>query len=509
MTTWLSAAALLSRRADCRKRARSCGAVARRVRRPAAQIALVLVLLTAALAGCTVNQAKETAAYRNPLDEKIPPAAATLEPGEVLTLPRALAMANYQNERLALGGEDYVQMLIERDRSASKLLPSIGIGATYTKLETFAAPGPVGSIFPNPALDVPVRTTLNVDLSNIADVEKNDVLAQYRLAVLLNLQADILVATGETYYQILSLERQVKVLEESVAVQEDRVADVRARVKAGVARELDLRESEAQAAGTRASLIDSRNKLATARAGLAFLIGAPAVENPLVDGFEVPAVVPMEESQQQALRMRQDVLAAEALVAAAGKGLQAAYADYLPTVSLDFDYFLSKQSFPADSRWLFGVGVNLPIFSGGKLYAGLRTAYSLMRQAAAYNSLTRRQVAEQVKVAYGDLEAAGKRLKEYEAQVAAARDAFQLSGQAYEAGVVTNLEKLIAQNRLQQAELQLAAEFLNRKIMYLRLVRQTGALVDEVGRLGTPVAGAQATALTAETAKNSEEKMIK
>lgn len=51
-----------------------------------------------------------------------------------------------------------------------------------------------------------------------------------------------------------------------------------------------------------------------------------------------------------------------------------------------------------------------------------------------------------------------------------------------------------------------ATETLNRKIMYLRLVRQTGALVDEVGHLGTPVAGAQATALTAE---NAEKKMPK
>ena len=492
MATWPSAAALLSRRADCRKRVRSCGAGARRVGRPAAQIVPALVLLAAALAGCTVNQVKETAAYRNPLDEKIPPAAAALAPGEVLTLPRALAMANYQNERLALSGEDYVQALIERDRSASKLLPAISIGAAYTKMETFFAPAFVSTFFPNPSLDVPVRTTLAVDLSSIAEVEKNAVLAQYRLAVLLNLQADILVATGETYYQILSLERQVKVLEESVAVQEDRVADVRARVKAGVARELDLRESEAQAAGTRASLIDSRNRLATARAGLAFLIGAAAVDNPLVDGFEVPATPTVEESQRQAERTRQDVLAAQALVAAAEKGLRAAYADYLPTVSLDFDYFLSRQSFPADSRWLFGVGVNLPVFSGGKLYAGLRTACSLMRQAVSYESLTRRQVAEQVKVAYGDLEASGERLKEYQAQVAAARDAFQLSDQAYSAGLATNLDRLIVQNRLQQAELQLAAETLSRKIMYLRLVRQTGTLVDEVGHLETPVAGAKA-----------------
>jgi len=95
-------------------------------------------------------------------------------------------------------------------------------------------------------------------------------------------------------------------------------------------------------------------------------------------------------------------------------------------------------------------------------------------------------------VAYGDLEASGNRLKEYEAQVAAARDAYQLADQSYGAGLTTNLDRLIVQNRLQQAELQLAAETLSRKIMYLRLVRQTGTLVDEVGHLETPVAGAKA-----------------
>ena len=67
------------------------------------------------------------------LNEKIPPATAQLAPGEVLSLPRALAMANYQNERLALSGEDYVQSLIERDRSASKLLPTIGIGGSSAR----------------------------------------------------------------------------------------------------------------------------------------------------------------------------------------------------------------------------------------------------------------------------------------------------------------------------------------------------------------------------------------
>jgi outer membrane protein TolC len=155
---------------------------------------------------------------------------------------------------------------------------------------------------------------------------------------------------------------------------------------------------------------------------------------------------------------------------------------------VDFDYFLSRQSFPRDSLWAFGVGANLPLFAGGRIHAGVRTAYSFVRQAQAYESLTRRQAAEQVKVAYEDLDASGQRLREFQAQMAAAREASALADQAYDVGLGTNLERLIAQDRLQQAELALAAESLNRKIMYLRLVRQTGTLVDEAGRLAGPAA---------------------
>jgi outer membrane protein TolC len=207
----------------------------------------------------------------------------------------------------------------------------------------------------------------------------------------------------------------------------------------------------------------------------------------------------------RAAARRHDVLAAEALVAAAQEGLRAAVAQYFPSVSVDFEYFLSKQSFPSDSRWLFGVGANLPIFAGGRLHAGLRTAYSLVRQAEAYQSLTRRQVAEQVKVAWGDLEASGERLREYQAQVAAAHEASGLADQSYNVGLATNLERLVAQDRLLQAELGLAAEVLSRKILYLRLLRRTGTLVDEAGHLATPAAAeVPAENSTAEGAESAE-----
>ena len=442
---------------------------------------MALALATAILAGCAVDHAKEVAQYRRVLDARMPAPAEGLAPDAVLTLVQALAMANRHNERLALGGEDYLQSLIEKDRVVASFLPKIQLQPGYTRMDPFKLPGPIAQFFPLHATDVPVTTDWNIfnGFRDVANLERTDVSAGYRRAVLLDLQASILADTATVYYQILRLERQVGVLKNSVQVQEARVADMGDKVKAGVARPLDVAQTQAEAAATRASLIDAQAKLATARAGLAFLIGVPAAPNPLADGFDVPEVASLDDLKKQAEESRPDIAAAHALFAAAKKGLQAALEEYLPSVKVDFDYFLSRESFPMMSNWLFFVQANLPIFSGGRIHANVRSAYSLVRQAQYYESLTERQVAEEVTVAYDNLEANGRRLHELETELAAATEAFGLASQSYDAGLATNLERLVAQNQMLQAELQLAAAQLDRKILYFRLTEAIGRLVDQ------------------------------
>jgi outer membrane protein TolC len=449
-------------------------------------MSLIILLLPvpAILAGCAVDHAKEVAAYRKVLDARMAGPTEGLAPDAVLTLEEALAMANRHNERLGLSGEDYVQALVEKDRAVAAMLPRIDLKPSFTEMDNFispAGPFPLTRVFPLRALDVPVHVEMNVfnGFRDLAAIERADVLAKYRQAVLLDLQASILVDTATAYYQILVLERQIAVLKNSVQVQDDRVADMRDKAKAGVARPLDVAQTEAEAAATRTALIDARSKLVTARAGLAFLMGVPSVSNPLADGFEVPAVAPVEKFQAEAAKDRPDLAAAHALCAAARKGLQSAIGEYLPSVKVDLDYWLSRESFPATSNWLFGAFVAIPLFDGGRIHANVRTAYSLVRQAELYESLTARQVAEEVSVAYENLDANAKRIEQLQTEVEAAREAFDLAGQSYDVGLATNLERLIAQNRLLQAELQLAAERLNRKILYLRLSETVGHLVDQ------------------------------
>jgi outer membrane protein TolC len=459
-------------------------------------------VLAALLAvGCTVDNAKETATWRRHLDEHVPPAPA-LEPGQVLTLQQALAMANARSEQLALSGENYLQSLIDKDRAVSALLPSISLAPMHVNMQKFSAPPQVLQLFPIRYTDVPVQLAAQFSATDVAKVARAEVIAQYQLAVLLGTQSDILVKTGQVYYQCLQLEAQIRVLENSVKVQAARVRDMEDKAKAGIVRPLDVAQTQANAAGTRASLVDARNRLVTAHTALAFLVAVPSLENPLSDTLQVPAVPPLEDVQKAAAEHRQDLLAARALLSAAERGLSAAVAEYYPSVSVNFDEWLTRQSFPPDSRWFFSVGVYLPIFSGGRIHADVRTAYSLLRQAKEYLSLTGRQVAQDVEVAYSNLQSSDLRLLEYRTEVQAAREAFALANQAYDAGVATYLERLIAQDSLLMAELQLTAEEFNRKILYLQLTRQAGLLVDEFSlRLGQ----SSARDFTAEIAGHAEE----
>jgi len=106
----------------------------------------------------------------------------------------------------------------------------------------------------------------------------------------------------------------------------------------------------------------------------------------------------------------------------------------------------------------------------------VRTAWSLFRQASLSESLTRRQVSQDVNIAHEDLLASARRLDESHTQLTAAEQAFNQADKSNAIGLATNLERLIAQDQLLTAQLQYVSEQFTRKVSYLNLLRATGSL---------------------------------
>jgi outer membrane protein TolC len=118
------------------------------------------------------------------------------------------------------------------------------------------------------------------------------------------------------------------------------------------------------------------------------------------------------------------------------------------------------------------------LFSAGLIEADVRQAWSELRQAKYAESLTRRRIAQEVRIAYENLLGSRARLAELRTTERAAQAAFDQATANQRAGRGTTLETIVAQDQLLSAQLQLASEEYDYKIAYLNLLRTAGVLTD-------------------------------
>ena len=463
--------------------------MARATRLPPFYAPLALLFL---LCGCAVDQRKEVATYRKVLDGAAGGAAVDYHPGETLSLQRALLLANRDYERLAIAGEDYLQALIEKDRAAWNFLPTVGLEPSYTVTDrpNTGSSGAVGTIGGFRGVgstlrrfEAPVVSRVNLfnGFADVARLRGARAEAERLRLRLLDQQALVLLDVAQVYFQILRSERQVGVLEASLRLQEERVRDVEARQQAGLARPLDVSQTRARAAGTRVSLVSAGSDVANGRTTLATLIGVDHVDGPLSYdlGEELSAgapLAPLETFEQRAVEDREDVRAARAAVRAARQDVSRAVAQYYPSVTLNLTGFLYRENFDDASKWTAVLNANLPVFSAGQIEADVRRAWSLLRQAALFESLARREALRDVRLGYETVSSSRERLALLETQVAAAREALEQAEGSYRVGLATNLERLTSQADLLDAELQLATEQFDHALRLLDLKRFTGRL---------------------------------
>jgi outer membrane protein len=439
---------------------------------PCLALAAGLFLL---LPSCAIDQNKEIAAYRRVLDADVPAggagAAGPLAPAEALTLERAILLANQHNEELALRGESYVQSLIDEARAAAAFLPTINADATYSVSHSSGGGGSGTSH----STSIPLRGSISIlNLRSFSESYRAAATTEQQRQLLLDLQSTLLLSVAQTFYLVLRAEQSVVVLQNSLTLQTERVRDMQARENLGISRPLDLAQTQADLAATRVSLLTAQNDVANGRSTLAFLIGVPFVDGPLLDQFSPPESVPTpEELEPVAQAHRQDYLATHAAQEAARYGVQSAIREYYPSISFSADYLLYRHP-DAGGLWGMSLSALFPIFNAGLIQADVRTAWSRFRQAGLDESLLGRQIHEEVLTSSQNLLTSRSKLAELQTEVAAAQRAYDLSEASYRVGQASNLDRLTAQDRLLNAQLQLTSEQYNNKVFYLDLLRNTG-----------------------------------
>jgi len=433
---------------------------------------VVMLLLAGSAAGCAVNQNNEVEIYRREI--RLTDARVEHVPGEALSLTDAILLANQNDEILASRGEDYVKAVIAQRRTLANFLPTVDLVPVYSRRESVTS----GQ---DRYFDVPVAGSINL-FNGFQDVNRawrDEYVARQRRAELKYAQEQLLVDTASVFFAVLRAEATVRVLDSSLELQDARYREAKGRFDAGVARPLEVSQTEAQVASTRTTLISARADIIQARSRLKLLTAAEVRTSPLADNYFPPALTSFEAIYEAARNHRDDVRAAELAVDAARHEVDAAIGQYYPSVSLDLEAFLYRESVPDTRSWEALLRINLPIFSAGRIEQDVRAAWSNLRQALLARSYAQRRMRSEVEQAYVAAQASIDRLAQLQVQVATAQEALRQSEESYNAGLATNLDRITSQNALLQSQLALVSEEYDRKLLHLALLQRAGILREQ------------------------------
>lgn len=246
------------------------------------------------------------------------------------------------------------------------------------------------------------------------------------------------------YVEAVAAERRLEATAAAVQAAEANARRADQRLAQGVLTEADVLQAQAALQSTRAERIDVARALADARDRLAMAMGWPEGQVPVpTDSVFVVDSVPAHVD----LAARPDLMASEVAVRAAEARVQQASRARLPRV--EGFYRLETHGAQAFSGtqddWTVGFRIAVPVFTGFRIGA-LQRAASAQRVAAQHDHQQRLREAEaDVAAARRGLEAAGQGSAAAEAGAAAAQEAARLMRRRFEEGLVTTADLLSAE----------------------------------------------------------------
>ena len=297
--------------------------------------------------------------------------------------------------------------------------------------------------------------------------QRTAALSQYfaTAADLQTARLSVISQTISTYAQIASLRRQVRLGERTVGLLEERVAVTEDRYARGLVPSFQLYTVRQSLQAAQADQPDLERRLYEAQSRFATLLGRFAGEQRalLPDSMTVPlAPEPVPAGLPADLLMqRPDVRGAALRLEAARQEIGVARAEMLPSLSLTGQGGTQSSELaalvdPGQVCASFAGQLTAPLFQGGQLRANLNAAEARYKQQAARYEQTVLTAFQEVKASLVAYEKQRQRYREVERQVDTARDAFQAQRDRYERGVGDVLSLIDAERTLLQARTRLA-----------------------------------------------------
>ena len=389
---------------------------------------------------------------------------------EALTLDEYFAAALKRSEVVATQAELIRQAEERYTQANSALRPTVNGVASYTRQDPIPAGELSTSTSPNRQTLAKLTATqpLFRGFRDFAALRQTQALLGAQNQDYLGARTQLFKDVTQNFYTVLSIEQDLKNLDEEINQNLDREKELNSRVRIGRSRIGEVLSVQSTISTLRAQVEQLQGQLGTAREAFAFLSGL-APTTLLRDTEDLPANLEPLDEYLARLELRPDVKASQQRLSAAQENTTVARGAHLPSLDLNANRYLERTGNLKDSNWDVGIALTVPIYAGGLLQSRVSEAVSQSTQAELSASQVRRQAEQEIRSVYQSVVFDRSQLDALEKATDSARKNYEAQRRDYRLGLVTNLDVLQALTEFQQNQRALDRARFTTKLDYLTL----------------------------------------
>lgn len=418
------------------------------------------------------------------------PATAVSEAGPPLCLERAYRIALEKNEQIKISRQQLRQAEADIATATSALYPQLSARGAYTRQKETDITGGASSLggFGNPDTYGTLTLRLDQHIYQWGKVWSGRNMARlyYEGSGYRHIRRvqEILYGVSVRYYEVLLGRRSIEIAENALNRAVQQLERARAQFEVGILTQTDVLRAEVQVAQSREQLERAKNQYDIAKERLALEMGIQSVPGPLEEpqkrSFEP---VPMPALYETALARRWDLDQAKKQLRVAAERVDFERADFFPNLSFTGEYTRTdeKDLFYGDSdNWEASLVVSYPLFTGWKNSAELARAKAERSQAEYSLARLRKQIRNEVRSVYLDIQTQQKVIEQLEQQVRSAQRNYRQVTARFEQGLVTAVDQVDAFTALNEAENRLAQAYYTYQLDLVRLKLATGTFQSDL-----------------------------
>jgi len=382
-----------------------------------------------------------------------------------LSFQEAIDRGLRNNLGLLLSGDQTITARGERWKELSSLLPNVSARVLENvQTQSLTALGLKSNVFPFPIPRVigpfnffDARATVTQSFS-FRDLEKERAAAESLKSAQYNYKDArelVVLAIGNSYLQAIATAARIEATDAQVQNAQALYGKATDQQKAGLSPAIDTLRSQVELQTRQQQLIAARNDFARQKLLLARVIGLPPGQEFVLTEkapYEALTPLPVETYLQRAYASRQDYQAAQAQVRAAELSRRGATAGYYPSFDLNANYGdIGVTPAHSNGTWQVNGGLNIPIFTGGKVHSDVIEADAQLKQARSQLGDLRGRIDYEVRAALLDLNSAAEQVEVARSSVDLAEQSLTQSRDRFSAGVADNLEVVQAQESVAAA----------------------------------------------------------